>query len=103
MEGQRRCLGCKIVLAVLGVVSGASIFVSFIYYKNYNAAIWGLLTGYKIEDDGYAPAGIFALLSLKWTVMMFFEGRKYEKLLRSTGVEEAAPTSYNSVESGIVD
>ncbi|GFS72331.1 uncharacterized protein TNCV_1827341 [Trichonephila clavipes] len=45
MEGQRRCLGCKIVFTVLGVASGASIFVSFIYYKNYNAAIWGLLTG----------------------------------------------------------
>ncbi|GFS72347.1 hypothetical protein TNCV_1827481 [Trichonephila clavipes] len=66
-----------------------------------------MILGYKIEDDGYAPAGIFALLSLKWTVVMFFEGKKYEKLLRSTGVEEAVnrkpPTSYNSVESGIVD
>ncbi|GFQ72280.1 uncharacterized protein TNCT_489751 [Trichonephila clavata] len=42
MEG---CIECKIIFAVLGVVSGATIFVSFAYYKNYNAAIWGLLTG----------------------------------------------------------
>ncbi|GBN74945.1 hypothetical protein AVEN_156470-1, partial [Araneus ventricosus] len=36
---------------------------------------------YKIEGNGYAPAGIFALLTLKWTVMMYFEGRRYERFL----------------------
>ncbi|KAG8200142.1 hypothetical protein JTE90_018927 [Oedothorax gibbosus] len=142
MEGRRRCLGLKTVLAILGVISGASICVTFGASRNFNASIWGFLTGvfaaivlnlhlcyrknilhlkftpetlglvklcgilcsiialsasiiyfvlmsvfkqgYKMEDDGYAPAGIFALLSLKWTVMMFFEGRWYERFLRST-------------------
>ncbi|GFS68941.1 uncharacterized protein NPIL_609221 [Nephila pilipes] len=163
MEGPQHCIGCKLVFAVLGVLSGASIFITFSFYKNYNAAIWGLLTalfavivlrlhisyrrrvlhlkytadslriiklcgfilsvaavtasivyfilaavwhqGYKIEDDGFAPAGIFALLSLKWTLLMFFEGRKYEKFLCSSGMEEAeitngkSPSQYNSVQS----
>ncbi|GIX94985.1 uncharacterized protein CDAR_393791, partial [Caerostris darwini] len=110
------------------MISGISIFASFLHYKNYSAAIWGLLSaifasinlnlhvlyrrralhlkhtpeslrvvklsgvilsiaaliaaaiyfilvavyheGYKI--DGFAPAGIFALLTLKWTVMLYF-------------------------------
>ncbi|KAF8790380.1 heme transporter hrg-1-like [Argiope bruennichi] len=145
MEGPQRCLGLKQVFAILGILSGASIFVSFAALKNVNAALWGLLSGifaaivlnlhinyrrrvlhlkytpeslrivklcglvlsivtltasivyfilmavyhqgYKLEGNGYAPAAIFALLALKWTVMMFFEGRKYQRFLVASATE----------------
>ncbi|KFM67022.1 hypothetical protein X975_02444, partial [Stegodyphus mimosarum] len=141
MEQRPRCVKLKAIFAILGIIAGISILICFIFYKNANAAAWGLLTGifasvvyslhrsylkntmhlkytaetlrltklcgilcsvlailssityftlaavlkqgYKVEGDGYAPAGVFALLALKWTFMMFWEGKRYENFLKN--------------------
>lgn len=36
--------------------------------------------GYKIEGDGYMPAGVFALLNLKWTAFLYFHSKRFRDM-----------------------
>ncbi|XP_015908349.1 uncharacterized protein [Parasteatoda tepidariorum] len=138
-DNKPKCILFKIVTSVLGILSGASILITFLAYKNYHAAVWGLLSaifaamnarlhisyrrntlhrnqtpeslknvtifggittivaivaaityfslvavfkeGYKL--DGYMPAGIFATLTLKFTIGLIFAGKTYGNYLKN--------------------
>ncbi|XP_054715021.1 uncharacterized protein LOC129224569 [Uloborus diversus] len=67
--------------------------ISFIAAITYFVLAYTINHGYQLENDGYMPAGIFALMTLKWTVMLFLAGKKYEEFLSSPEQQEFAYTN----------
>ncbi|CAL1271718.1 unnamed protein product, partial [Larinioides sclopetarius] len=81
-ESLRMVKLCGLVLSIATLIASVVYFTLMAVYHQ----------GYKLEGNGYGPAAIFSLLAMKWTIMMYFEGRRYERFLVAS-TSETSPVA----------